>query len=230
MWWSCRPSGTLTQLVAAVLVLGDLGLYTISFNPTADRRLYRYQPQAVHALRSDGELFRKATVVTETNDLPASAQEMLALSWGMVHGVEDINGFNSLQPRRYTDYVFGPQENEVVRISSQSSAVPVGQSDPQLAQRAVRPCPCGGGGGFGLHLRLVFENADVRVYENTQAYPRAYFADHVRRELDPVDHSPTRHGPGLRWPRRGPGGEHNGTATSGFELARGVQSDSKFAE
>ena len=31
----------------------------------------------------------------------------------MVHGVEDINGFNFLQPRRYTDYVFGTRVDDV---------------------------------------------------------------------------------------------------------------------
>jgi hypothetical protein len=38
---------------------------------------------------------------------------------------------------------------------------------------------------LGSHLRPVFENAHVRVYENMQAYPRAYFSGRVHAELDP---------------------------------------------
>jgi hypothetical protein len=177
----------LTQIVAAALVLGDLGLYTTSFNPTANRRLYQYQPQAVHALQRDGELFRKATVVIETNDLPdRSAQETLALSWGMVHDVEDINGFNSLQPRRYTDYVFGPQENEVSYGYLRNPALFRTES-AILSSLNVRYLlvPAGVRVNLGSHFRLVFENASVHVYENPQAYPRAYFSEHVRTELDP---------------------------------------------
>ena len=41
------------------------------------------------------------------------AQERLAVSWAMVYGFQDVNGFNSLQPRRYTDYLFGPDQADV---------------------------------------------------------------------------------------------------------------------
>ncbi|MBA2302819.1 MAG: YfhO family protein [Acidobacteria bacterium] len=186
-WWSCRPSGSLTQVVAAALVLGDLGLYAISFNPTANRRLYEYRPQSVQAMRRDGDLFRKATVVVETNELPVrTAQETLALSWGMVHDVEDVNGFNSLQPRRYTDYLFGPDAHDVSYGYLRDPAL--FRSDSAiLSSLNVRYVlvPSGVRMDLGSHLRAVYENANVRVYENTHVYPRAYFSDSVRVVLDP---------------------------------------------
>jgi len=186
-WWSWRPGGTLTHGIAAALVLIDLGLYATSFNPTANRALYQYRPEVARVLRADGELFRKATLLIDTNDVvDRSAQEILAISWGMVHGVEDINGFNSLQPRRYTDYVFGPQYNDVSYgylrdlslLRSDSAILSSLNVRYLLVPNGVRIDP-------GPHLRPVFDNLHVRVFENTQVYPRAYFSERVRSEMDP---------------------------------------------
>jgi len=177
----------LTQIVAVALVLGDLGLYTVCFNQTEERTLYEYQPKAAEALRGDGEPFRKATVLIGTNDLPArTAQETMALSWGMVHDVEDINGFNSLQPRRYTDYLFGPDEADVSYGYLRNPTLFQSRS-AILSSLNVRYLlvPVGTHMDLGSHFRLVFDNSSVYVYENTQVYPRAYFSDQVQSELDP---------------------------------------------
>jgi hypothetical protein len=186
-WWSFRPAGRITGAAAAMLVLLDLGLYAISFNPTADHDLYGYQPQTALAMRRGRELFRKATVVVDTNDLPVrTAQDSLALSWGLVFGVEDVNGFNSLQPRRYTDYLFGPQEKDVSYGYLRNPAR-FRSDDPILSSLNVRyiVVPAGVRIDLGSHFQPIYENANVRLYENTLAYPRAYFSDSVRVELDP---------------------------------------------
>lgn len=186
-WCGWRPAGRLTLGVAALLVLIDLGLYATAFNPTANRALYLYRPQVTTALRGDGELFRKATVLVHTNDLlDRSAQEDLTMSWGMVHGVEDINGFNSLQPRRYTDYVFGPQANDVSYGYLRDLSL-LRADSPILSSLNVRYVlvPAGVEIEPGPHLRPVFENRSVRVFENDRAYPRAYFTERVRTDTDP---------------------------------------------
>lgn len=187
VWWSYRRVGMLSRMFAAALVLVDLGIYTTSFTPTATRRLYQYRPQVTRAWQGQAEPFRKATMVTETNDLVhRSAQEMLAMSWGMVHGVEDINGFNSLQPRRYTDYLFGPETNDVSYGYLRNVAL-LQPGSPILNSLNVRYVlvPTGSQLELPPHLRPVLTHANVRVYENTDVYPRAYFVDRVRIEMDP---------------------------------------------
>jgi hypothetical protein len=187
MWWSFRQAGFLTGVLAMALVLVDLGIYTTSFTPTANGRLYRYRPQVTSALHGDGQLFRKATVLIQPTDgANRAAQETLAMSWGMVHGVEDINGFNSLQPRRYTDYLFGPETQDVSYGYLRNA--PLFQPDsPILSSLNVRYVlvPRGEPVDLGQHLRQVFKNASVTVFENTLVYPRAYFVERVRTELDP---------------------------------------------
>jgi hypothetical protein len=185
--WSWRPAGRLTTSLAAVLVVCDMGLYAVSFNATASPAIYRYTPGALAAIGGSGELFRKATVLVDSNDLPPRfAQDTLALSWGMVYGVEDVNGFNSLQPRRYTDYVFGAQQNDVSYGYLRDPAL-LRSDSPILSSLNVRYVllPRDVRMPLGPHLQLVFANVNVQVYENTQAYPRAYFPDRVRTELDP---------------------------------------------
>jgi hypothetical protein len=186
-WWSWRPGGTRTKGVAVVTVLlVDLGLYATSFNKTAPRALYEHRPDVMRVLPADGEPFRKATLVVETNDLrDRTAQEMLAMSWGMVYGVEDINGFNSLQPRRYTDYLFGPHEGDVSYGYLRDVSL-LRPDSPILSSLNVRYVllPVDLRIDPGPHLRPVFDNGSVRVLENTRAYPRAYFPERVRSELD----------------------------------------------
>jgi uncharacterized membrane protein YfhO len=121
------------------------------------------------------------------NDLDnRTAQETLAVSWGMVYGVEDINGFNSLQPRRYTDYLFGPQVEDV-SYGLLSGARLLRPQSPILSALNVKYVlvPSNLSPPIGSPFRQVFANAQVRIYENPQVYPRAYFADTVRGETDP---------------------------------------------
>jgi hypothetical protein len=186
VWWTWRPGGTRTYSLAAALVLIDLGLYTISFNPTANCSLYQHQPQVARVLHADGRLFRKATVRIDATDIvDRSSKEILAMSWGMAYGIEDINGFNSLQSRRYTDYLFGPQDDvsygylrDLSLLRPESAILSSLNVRYLLVPARVQIDP-------GPHLRSVFENVDVRVFENMLVYPRAYFSERVRSDMDP---------------------------------------------
>jgi hypothetical protein len=186
-WCSRRRVGWATQGVIVGLVLVDLGLYAATFTPTASRRMYRAQPQVIETLRGEDVLARKATVLASRNDLEHRvAQQSLAMSWGMVYGVEDVNGFNSLQPRRYTDYLFGTHVNDVSYgyLGNEGLFRP---DDPVLASLNVRYVlvPSTETIALGPHLRQVLDTGRVRVYEHERAYPRAYFAEAVRTVSDP---------------------------------------------
>jgi hypothetical protein len=186
LWWSRRRAGALSQALAAGLVLLDLGGYAAAFNPTTDPQLYRRQPDVLAAFSAEAAPFRKATILPG-NDLDnRTAQETLAVSWGMVYGVEDINGFNSLQPRRYTDYLFDPQVEDV-SYGLLSGARLLRAQSPILSSLNVKYVliPSELSPPIGSSFRQVYANAQVRVYENLQAYPRAYFADTLRGETDP---------------------------------------------
>jgi hypothetical protein len=186
-WWSRHRAGVLTQALAVGLVLTDMALYTTTFTPTAHHRAYRHRPAVMQIFQRAQEPFRKATVLTESNDLETRvAQDTLAMSWGMVYQVDDINGFNSLQPRRYTDYLFGPSETDVsygylrdARLFDPRSAILSSLNVRYVLVPANTEIP------LGSHLQLKLDTSSVRVYENTLVYPRAYFADRVRGMLDP---------------------------------------------
>lgn len=183
-----KPTNRVVPWLLAALLFADIGIYAMSYNARTDASLYAYQPEVLDALNGDGQPFRKATVLLNSNALPnPAAQETLAVSWGIPFGVEDMNGFNSLQPRRYTDYVFGPEVGDVSYgyLPNQALLQP---DSPILSSLNVRYILVPTGGPqptLGSHLRQVFENVHVRVYENTQVWPRAYFAERVRNDPDP---------------------------------------------
>jgi hypothetical protein len=184
--WSRRPPGVRMQALAVGLVLIDMAGYATLFNPTTDPQLYRREPEVLTAFQPNQAPFRKATYINNFDMDNRIAQETLAVSWGMVYGVEDINGFNSLQPRRYTDYLFGPQIQDVSygHLFDERLFQP---ESPILSSLNVKYLlvPAYNNPHIGSNFRQIFANDAVRVYENTQVYPRAYFVDRVRSERDP---------------------------------------------
>jgi len=186
LWWSRRRAGAISQALAVGLVLVDLGSYAAAFTPTTDPQLFRRQPDVLTAFRAEATPFRKATILPG-NDLDnRSAQETLAVSWGLVYGVEDINGFNSLQPRRYTDYLFGP-EVEDVSYGLLGGGRLLRPQSPILSSLNVKYVliPSNLSPPIDSSFHQVYANAQVRVYQNSQVYPRAYFANTVRGAPDP---------------------------------------------
>jgi hypothetical protein len=186
-WWSWHPTGPRTQALAAALIVLDMGTYAAAFNPTTDPQVYQRPPEVVGFLRQDAAWFRKATFLTNNALDNDAAKETLAVSWGMVYGIQDINGFNSLQPRRYTDYLFGPDVADVSYgyltderlLQPESPILSALNVKYLLVPSDVQP-------QIGSTFRQVYKNPLVRVYENTQVYPRAYFVDAVRSEPDPA--------------------------------------------
>lgn len=171
---------------AVLLVAVDIGLcYAMPFNPVDQPDLFAQVPDVVQFLRRDPGPFRVAMYLAN-NQLPnVEARESLAVSWAMNYGIEDINGFNSLQPRRYTDYLYGPQVEDV-SYGYLNDPARFQPADPTLSSLNVKYVlvPVWDSPPLGAHLRLVYNNAYVRVYENTLVGPRAFFADSVQVERD----------------------------------------------
>jgi hypothetical protein len=178
--WGAPPRA---RAAVVGLVALELGFYTVTFQPLAERDLFRKPPAVLQALQAKtgattGEPFRKATFLKK-NDLDNdAAKETLAVSWGMPFGIEDINGFNSLQPRRYTDYVFGTGEEDVSYGNLKDRKLLRAES-PILSSLNVRYLlvPRALSPRLGANFEQVYESDEVRVYENHDVYPRAYFTD-----------------------------------------------------
>jgi len=185
LWWSRRAATRVTLGVAAGLVMLDLGGYAALFNPTTDAGFYDTRPDVLRTLPSDPGQARKATYLPRNLSAARQSQALLAMSWGMVYGVEDVNGFNSLQTRRYTDYVFGTEEGDVSYGLLRDDRL-LRPENPVLSSLNVRYLlvPAGTSPRIGDAYRLVWDGPEVDVYENTLAYPRAFFAHAVRGMTD----------------------------------------------
>jgi len=189
-WGVVRPTATARRwltIAAAALVCFDLALFAASFHATtASATRERVSPVAAF-LKQDPGLFRTATYLTNNDLDDRASQDRLAVSWAMAYGIQDINGFNSLQPRRYTDYVFGPDKADVSygylrdqRLLTDSSPILSALNVKYLiVPRDAAPQP-----SLGTAFRPVWEDNAVRVYQNDRAYPRAYFAARVFDEPD----------------------------------------------
>jgi len=188
LWWSRHAASRVTLTLATGLLLLDLGGYAALYNPTAEPGYYDRRPEVLVALDGGAQPFRKATFLPKYNPYDRATFATLGMSWGMVFGIEDINGFNSLQTRRYTDYVFGPGEGDV-SYGLLGDGRLLGPENPVFNSLNVRYVllPAGSPLAPGAGLRRVWENADVTVYENTLAYPRAYFAEAVQAVADPAE-------------------------------------------
>ena len=181
LWWSRRPAGAVTQALAVGLVALDLGVFAACFYPTTDPRLYERRPEVLNAFRSETSPFRKVTVLEQYSDDPREMRERLAVSWGMLYGVEDINGFNSLQPRRHAEFLFGPNIWDVsYGFLDWGTALRQGNSVLNALNVKYILVPASMHPPAVTNFNAVYENAYVRVYENPGVYPRTYFAQEVR--------------------------------------------------
>jgi hypothetical protein len=180
LWSRAARSAFRPQLTALALglVLLDLGFFAVAFHASADPRLYERVPPVANFLRQDPTLFRTAVYLSGNQLEEREAQERLAVSWAMVYGLQDINGFNSLQPRRYTDYLFGSDQADVsyghltdpTLLADYSPVLSALNVKYLLVPRGSEPA-----GGLGRAFRLVWEDSAVHVYQNARVYPRAYF-------------------------------------------------------
>lgn len=181
------PGRRVLPYAAAALVLLDLAAFATAFHPSADPRASARVSPLAAALREDPGRFRVAVFLTHNALGEREAQDRLAVSWAMAYGIQDVNGFNSLQPRRYTDYLFGPDKADVSyghlrdeRLLADDSPVLSALNVkylvvPKDADPQPRP---------GASFRLIWEDGAARVYENARVYPRAYLVERARHEPD----------------------------------------------
>jgi O-antigen/teichoic acid export membrane protein len=167
----------------AVLIL-DLWLFGHGFNPAADPKLLTYQPPVLQWLH--GQLNQNDPWRMTTYDAPGD--KLLNSNAGMVYGLEDVRGYDSMIPKPYVDYMGRIQtQGELIynRIAPIYSSGAGQQSDalgsPLLnllgvryvltQQTIVNP-------GYTLAYPTDHQPAagETRVYANANALPRVFIA------------------------------------------------------
>lgn len=201
LWWLRRGLTRLNVAATLTVIAFDLLSFALTFNPITDPAVFTREPPSVAFLRNSPGPFRTASFVTDDRLPPAMAQSQLAISWALPYGIQDINGFNSLQPRRYTDLLFGPDVEDVsygflrdpnllspdnrllsmlnvkyAVVQPQSGIVP---ETPSPEQRRA------GGRDPIKPWTEVYKDATVTIYQNPAPLERAYFAANVRIVPDP---------------------------------------------
>lgn len=184
-----RPAGRVARGALVALVAIDMTSYAAAFHPTIAPAELTRRPDVLDAFAGASEPFRKATILPPKPLELATLEEVLAISWGMPWGIEDVEGFNSLQPRRYLDYLYSPSMEDVSYgllrdpklLNARSRILDSLNVRYFLFPREMHvELPA----SEGSRLRLAYGNDRVDVVENLRAFPRAYFVDEVRAVPD----------------------------------------------
>lgn len=177
--WAASRSRQITgvyQSLVVILVVLDLFTIGSSFYPRADSRLEAFTPPAVKFLQADKSLYRITTY-----DSPD--EKVFNANSGMLFGISDIRGYDSIIPKQYADYMrlLAPQDELLYnRIAPFYS--PEAFDSPLLNLLNVkyvlstRPLPNAG-------YTLVYDD-QVKIYRNDRVLPRAFMVSRARVLLD----------------------------------------------
>lgn len=152
------------------LLLVDLNLAWIGFNPSVDPKLLNFTPPAMQALQDDTSRWR----LTAYEPGGGRSYKPLNANSAWLFNYEDVRGYDSIIPRQYTDYMkaIEPQDellyNRIAPIRNPQSL-----ESPLLDLLGVKyvvtedeiTTP-----GF----KSVYDDGTTRIYQNERALPRAF--------------------------------------------------------
>ncbi|UCC61804.1 MAG: YfhO family protein, partial [Anaerolineae bacterium] len=154
-------------LALAVLVV-DLLLFGVGFNPAVEPRLLAFRPPAADVLQKDTSLYR----ITSYN---APGERTFNANVGMFYGLQDIRGYDSIIPRQYADYMglISPQNQlPYNRIAPLWTDHPQALDSPLLDLLGVK---------YVLTTQTIDNpryslayDGELRIYRNEGAMPRAF--------------------------------------------------------
>ena len=153
--------------LAAILLILDLFLVNRGFHAAVDPALLAYEPPLVHWLRQQPGSWRLTT-------FDSQGQKPLNANAGWLLGFEDVRGYDSIIPKQFTNYMAAIEpQNELPFNRIQPIANWQSLNSPLLdvlnvkyiiSQEAV-DLP---------KLQQVWQEGNLRVYENLAVAPRAY--------------------------------------------------------
>ena len=159
--WSILPIG---------LTAGELFILGHEFNPAVEPALLSFKPPAVAFLEAQARPFRLTT-------FNAPGEKTFNANVGMFYGLEDVRGYDSIITKQYVEYMdrIAPQANEL--LYNRIAPIYIPQYDALdsrlldlLNVRYVMTTHAIPNPGY----RLVYQG-EVRIYENQDALPRAFF-------------------------------------------------------
>ncbi len=174
----------LWQVGAVAVLAADLLIASWGFNTAADPRLLDFEPPAVTWLRErqqQEEPFRYITL-----DAPAQGLDnLLPANATLRYGLDDVRGYDSIISRQYVDYMRQVQPQTALDFNRIAplylDRIAAGEVDWErldlLNVRYVVSHP-----QIELPPELdgrlvpVYEDEATRIYENTQAAPRAFIS------------------------------------------------------
>lgn len=156
------------KALALAVLMVDLLLFGVGFNPAVGPRLLEFRPPAVDFLLKDTSLYR----ITSYN---APGEDTFNANAGMFYGLHDVRGYDSIIPKQYADYmrlISRQNQLEFNRIAPLWTDEPQALDSPLLDLLGVK---------YVLTTQtidnprytLVYDG-EVRVYRNEGAMPRAF--------------------------------------------------------
>ncbi|HFD39183.1 MAG TPA: hypothetical protein ENJ31_04965, partial [Anaerolineae bacterium] len=162
------------KILAVVVVALDLLLFGWSFNPAADPAWLAFTPPSIEFLQARAEeaLAAGSPWRLTTYQPPGSTKTLNAnIPW--LHGLQDVRGYDSIIPAQYAAYmeaIEGQGELLYNRIAPIYDAAHL--SSPLLDLLGVRYVATEGEIA-NPDYQPVYEG-EIRIYENTDALPRAF--------------------------------------------------------
>lgn len=162
------------QAAGLLLLFLDLWLIGHDFNPHADADLLSFRPPAITWLQEHQTPDQPWRLTTFQHP---EEQKTLNANLGMLADLQDVRGYDSIIPRQYVQYMSQLQTqgdllyNRIAPIYAPNTPA---LNDPLfhlLGVRYVVTTQEIDEPGY----RLAYDD-EVRIYENTQAMPRAWFA------------------------------------------------------
>lgn len=162
----------------AVLVLAaDLLVIGHSFNPAADPALADPTPPSVQFLQSQEGLFRITSLDSRTSGKTFNPNV------GMFYGLQDIRGYDSIIPKQYADFMGLIETQGQLLYNRISPFYWTGSLDSALVDLLNVRFVLTKESLTNANYRLVFDG-ELRIYENTNALPRAFVVPRARVILD----------------------------------------------
>ncbi|MBI2888198.1 MAG: oligosaccharide flippase family protein [Chloroflexi bacterium] len=164
----------LGPLALLAVTVGDLALFGWGFLTFTAPELMAFTPPALRWLRQDSEVFRVVTF-GPGDTLPPNS--------GMLAGLQDIRGYDSMIPRQYVGFWRLLEEPEGLRYSQISRlAQPQSLDSPLLDLMNVKYV-LSGAPLVRPGWTLVYD-AEVKVYQNQDVLPRAFAVFDARQVPD----------------------------------------------
>ena len=160
------------QPLAVTVLVADLFLFGAGFNPAADPAWLDFTPPSVQFLQrraAEEEPWRLTTYQIQTAD----STKTLNANIPWLHRLQDVRGYDSIIPRQYVEYMAAVEGQGELLYNRIAPIYGAGNlSSPLLDLLSVRYVVTEGEIP-NSDYKLVYDG-EVRIYENTDALPRAF--------------------------------------------------------